>query len=98
MTDWPQDNHQQWRGLGTVYSKVADWLQSRQWLHSRQQLLGGTAAPWWTVAPGQQIGSKWPVAAMMLECPLLLGILQHWLQPSSDPLTSHSSVAFASIP
>ena len=61
--------------------------------------LRGPSAPGWPVGSGENSDSwadQWQissrlVAAVRLECPLLLGILQHRLQPPPDLLPSHSS-------
>ena len=61
---------------------------------SQQQLRGwgGPSAPGWPAGSGEnsdswadqpQISSRL-VSAVRLECPLLWGILQHWLQPPPD--------------
>ena len=50
------------------------------------------------LAPGWRIGSRVASGRGEGKCPLLLGVLQHQLQPCPDPLPNHFSRAFASTP
>ena len=61
-------------------------------MQAADQLHGGLLAPGW------QIGSRVASGSGEGKCPLFLGVLQHQLQPSPDPLPNHFSRAFASTP
>ena len=57
-------------------------------------------APEWLIGsetPGQQEGSWAASGSDEAAVPPILGVLQHQLQLSPDPLPGHSSRAFASI-
>ena len=50
------------------------------------------------LAPGWGISSRMASGRGEGKCPLLLGVLQHQLQPSPDPLPHYFRRAFASTP
>ena len=55
-------------------------------------------SPWWTVTHWWLVISRAASGSGEAGGPLFLGILQHWLKTSLDPLPSHSSRAFDLIP